>query len=247
MTVTGYYQEYWSVTKRDEAPAWFLDLLGATIPRGGRYLDYGCGDGVYLGRWLSARAEAYVGVDVSQAAVDRARSFGLDARVIDEQGTLPFTDNSFDTAVSVEVLEHLFRPDLAAAEIRRILRPGGTLFATVPNVAYWRRRLDLALLGRWNPLGDERSVNEPWRDPHVRFFSVTALRSMLARSGYEHVHVGGHGGGVLCDLPVPARVRRRRASSAYRRLEAYMPAMLGARLHVVARKPGEPYRVAAAS
>ena len=48
----------------------------------------------------------------------------------------------FTVVVCFEVLEHLFAPHLAVAEMHRVLEPGGVLIATVPNVAYWRRRLD---------------------------------------------------------------------------------------------------------
>jgi hypothetical protein len=45
---------------------------------------------------------------------------------------LPFTDNAFDAVISVAVLEHVRQPFKAAAEIVRVLKPGGTLFCCVP-------------------------------------------------------------------------------------------------------------------
>ena len=78
----------------------------------------------------------------------------------------------------------LARPPLEAA---RVLRSGGVLIASVPNVAFWRRRLDL-VCGRWNPEGDDLSVAEPWRDPHLRFLTTAALRSHAAAS---RVRIGG--------------------------------------------------------
>ena len=208
----------------------------------------GCGDGRTAGTVLDGLAASYTGVDVSTAAVREAESLGLDARVVADPADLPFPDGSFDVVTCLEVLEHLASPLEAAAEIRRVLRPGGRLIATVPNVAYWRRRLDLVAIGRWNPLGDHLSIQEPWRDPHLRFFTLRALRDMVESAGFEIVSAGGHWGGLLVDVPGRNRLRSRLppasvdhvrpASRAYRRLEARFPSLLAFRLHVVAQRPG---------
>jgi hypothetical protein len=66
------------------------------------------------------------------------------------------------------------------------------LIVTVPNLAHWRNRLDLAVLGRWNPRGDHLSAVEPWRDPHVRFFTLPALVKLTEQSGFEVLERGGH-------------------------------------------------------
>ena len=180
----------------------------------------------------------YQGVDVSEHAVARARKRGLNARRISDAAQLPMPDDSFDAVVCIEVLEHLFSPMETMLEIKRVLRPGGVLIATVPNVAYWRRRLDLALLGRWNPIGDVRSVAEPWRDPHIRFFNPGALRRLVASAGMNIVASGGHAGGLLRDLPwLGVHFEHDGdASLMYRWLERAMPSLFGAHIHAIARK-----------
>ncbi len=177
---------------------------------------------------------SYVGVDISHTAVAAAREIGLDARVIEDATALPFAADTFDFVLSIEVFEHLFRPDLAVAEIARVLRPGGTALVTVPNVAYWRHRVDLALFGRWNPFGDDQSVQAPWRDPHIRFFNRASLARMLDQGGFESVDVRGHGGAFLRDLPALRRLGRGHVSRAYLALERWVPALFASRLHAVA-------------
>ena len=130
------------------------------------------------GVWLTRNGRKYTGVDVSEEGVSLAQSIGLDARAIEDAASLPFDSATFDVVLCIEVLEHLFTPHLAAKECARVLRPGGILLATTPNVAYWRRRLDMVLFGRWHPDGDHLSVEQPWRDPHIRFFNPGALRQM---------------------------------------------------------------------
>jgi len=248
VTAKAYYERYWSdegFFPRGRMTAPLAALFRAHVPAGADCLDLGCGDGRASGLWLKQNARSYVGVDISENAVRQARAAGLDARVIMDATRLPFSERSFDVAVCLEVLEHVFEPAAVATELARVLRPGGVVLVTVPNVAYWRRRLDFFFLGRWNPLGDDRSTREPWRDPHVRFFTRKTLAAMLEGTGFREVLVGGHGGTILGDVPVARGLCRARCGWAtpgwisnpiYSRLEAGLPALLGYRLHGVGRK-----------
>lgn len=236
-----YYDAYWEPTGHAPQGYMFEDLeklLRIYVQPGYECLDVGCGDALTIGPWLAAYGGRYRGVDVSASAIDRARAAGFDAQEIDDASRLPFGNESFDAVFCIEVLEHLFNPILAAEEIFRVLRPGGVLIATVPNVAYWRRRLELGLVGRWNPVGDDRSVAEPWRDPHIRFFTVSTLGDMLGRVGFT-VEVGGHGGAFVRDIPWFGMKlwRSRRVSRFYRYVEARSPTLFALRLHVVAIRP----------
>lgn len=241
MTVGPYYDAYWTeegynLHGGSGLHAEVADLYRRLAGPGTRVLDLGCGNARTSGPALLALGASYVGVDVSAPAVETARGTGFDVRVIEDASILPFDAGSFELCVCVEVLEHLFRPDLAAAEAARVLTPGGWGVFTVPNVAFWRRRTDLALLGRWHPFGDDRSIEEPWRDPHIRFFAVDALRRMLERAGFCDIVVRGHGGGVLRELPLLRRAGRGSVSAPYLWLEHKLPALFGARLHAVGRR-----------
>jgi len=239
--IAEYYETYWS----DEGfyPHGGLgpelgDIFNAHITPGARCLDIGCGDGRTSGLWLRDRSCEYVGVDVSANAIRDAQALGLNAQQIDDSSKLPFDDDSFDAVVCIEVLEHLFLPQLTVTEAYRVLRPGGVFIATVPNVAYWRRRVDMALFGRWNPLGDELAVEQPWRDPHIRFFNPGSLRRLVSSTGFAPCLVNGHSGALLRDIPwIGARLKGRASSKVYRAIEARLPSLLGFRLHVVGFKP----------
>lgn len=230
-----YYERYWSAAGFNPSgrttPG--LDALyRRVIPPEARCLDIGCGDGRSAGSWLIDTGHEYVGVDLAANALRRATTDGVRPVVLGEVTTLPFPDGSFDAAVCVEVLEHLIDPATVVEEARRVLVPGGLLMVTVPNTAFWCRRIDLALFGRWNPVGDLLSVEQPWRDPHVRFFTRAALRRLLISGGFHHVEVGGHDGAALAHVPV----LRRWASSPsrlYRAAEARMPSLLGLRLYAI--------------
>lgn len=239
MSINEYYDHYWSEhgfrpLGRISSPLQML--YEQHIAADSVCLDVGCGDAGTSGPWLTDHTARYVGVDVSEPAVSMARAAGFDVRLISDATSLPFADGSFDVVTCIEVFEHLFAPDRAAAEIARVLRADGLLIATVPNIAYWRRRVELAMFGRWNPFGDDLSVKQSWRDPHIRFFTASSLRRMLGASGLSPLIVGGFGGSLLREFPGLRRVVPNRQGVAYARLERFAPSLLATRLYTVATK-----------
>ena len=239
--VRDYYERYWSpggVCPAPNTSPELAGLLGRHVEPGARVLDVGCGDGATAGVWIRAHGCTYVGVDVSEAAVQTARGRGLDAHVVEDAASLPFEDESFDAAVCLDVLEHLFEPQLAAAEITRVLKTGGVLIAATPNAAYWRRRVELAVFGRFNPFGYQDSMREPWRDPHLRFFTVRTLRAILETVGLEAVETVGFHGAFWRDIPRVRALTCGRPSAAYRLAERAAPSLLALAIAVAARKPG---------
>lgn len=204
------YDAYWSVAGESLNPGLstgLRELLAANVRPSDDCLDLGCGDGRTCGPWLTENARSYVGVDISAEAVALARERGLDARKIDDAGGLPFAEDSFDAVICTEVLEHLFQPQAAVAEAYRVVRPGGLILVTVPYAAYIRRRFELALRGVFDPYGDACSVSEPWRDPHIRFFTAEPLARLLGSGGFEGVTVSGHSEKPLASF-VPPRLHR---------------------------------------
>ena len=118
-----------------EAVRRYLDAL----PAGTRVLDAGCGEGVLV--------DEYAGrLDIS--GVDANYS---SARVVSGSIThLPFPEASFERALCLDVLEHLPYEDQprALTELHRVLRPGGELLVSVPNLAHLQSRIHFLLRGR---------------------------------------------------------------------------------------------------
>jgi ubiquinone/menaquinone biosynthesis C-methylase UbiE len=98
-----------------------------------RVLDVGCGTGVFAERMRSALPNAEVwGVDLVSAMLQGGRKrwkahFGRIVPVQGDSERLPFPDGSFDAVTCANSFHHYPRQDLAVAEFRRVLRPGGTL------------------------------------------------------------------------------------------------------------------------
>lgn len=102
------------------------DVIASKGYARGRLLDVGSGNQPYQ-RWLNDVTE-YIGIDINHQT-SRPVVSGL-------AYALPFAANSFDTVFSTQTLEHVEAPDLAVAEMARVLRPGGHLILTVPQT--WR-------------------------------------------------------------------------------------------------------------
>jgi methionine biosynthesis protein MetW len=165
----------------------YPDIAGVIARLGPRkLLDVGCGSG-YLAKLLKERVSRLVvhGVDISTVALERARAHVDEVWQGDlDKADLPLPAEQYDTVTCVEVLEHLYDPDHALREIARVLTPSGHAVVTVPNLAYWRYRLDL-LRGRVpSPAVDRR---------HLHQFNDRLFTETLARAGLRVTTMTGHG------------------------------------------------------
>lgn len=144
------------------------DALARAIGKGNgrsrRLLDLGCGPGNMLD-YLARRGEVY-GSDYSADALGFCRSRDYHRLFRADFQRLPVADASFDIVTCIDVLEHLDDDVRAIAELRRILRPGGTLLVTVP-----------AFMSLW---GDHDDLYG-----HRRRYRAGELRGRLAAAGFE--------------------------------------------------------------
>jgi len=153
-----------------------LLLVEKMLGRTGRLLDVGCFCGTLLSE-AKAKGWEVDGVEPSRWAREKARElFGLDIRHPSLKAA-SFPDNTFDVVTAVDVLEHFRYPQEEVQEIRRILRPGGVLYLSTPDVASLMPRI---LRSRW------------WgfRPEHLFYFSRRSLRSFLVSLGFETVWEG---------------------------------------------------------
>ena len=154
------------------------DIIGA-IPDGcSVVLDVGCAKGT-LGRWLKENGVREVhGVELVAAAGEEAKHW-LDSVTIGsiEQTALPFAPGTFDCIVCADVLEHTVDPWTVVANLKKLLKPGGCIVASIPNVAF-HRNLRKMLKGEWR-YTDEGTLDRT----HLRFFTYTSIVELFERNG----------------------------------------------------------------
>lgn len=145
----------------------------------GDVLDIGCGLGTII-PFLGGQQQ-YVGIEISQEFVaylsprfPQQRFYNCN---VDEE-PLELGDERFDTVLLVAVIEHLAHPEKVLAEIRKVLRPGGSLIITTPTL--WGQRIHHlgARLGLFHP----HAAAE-----HVRAYDCATMRDLVNRVGLDIV------------------------------------------------------------
>jgi 2-polyprenyl-3-methyl-5-hydroxy-6-metoxy-1,4-benzoquinol methylase len=176
-----YYPTY--IAKLDAVREWLGGLPPAT-----RVLDAGCGEGVLVDEFAGRLAIEGLDPNYSSARV-RAGSL-LD---------LPYVEGAFDRALCLDVLEHLEfeQQPVALAELFRVLRPGGELLVSIPNLAHLQSRIHFLLTGRLIRTASE--YKHPGDRPAGEFVHLAE------RAGFTLVRRRG----IFPTVPVLTRLIRR--------------------------------------
>jgi SAM-dependent methyltransferase len=129
------------------------------------------------GDWQWAEFEGETRAEMEQL-------LGAPVHILDKETCrLPFADSAFDLLVSIDVHEHLRKPELLAAEFFRVLKPGGRAVVTTPN---GNERKLVVRMKRWSGM-DNLEYG------HVRTgFDIPDLEALLAAAGLRPVRSGSY-------------------------------------------------------
>jgi ubiquinone/menaquinone biosynthesis C-methylase UbiE len=162
----------------------FLDWL-APHP-GQRWVDVGCGNGAFTELLAQRCAPAEIqGVDPSEAQLSFARSRHTAGIAHFQQGdamALPFGDNSFDAAVMALVIFFVPEPAQGVAEMKRVVKPGGTISAYAWDVLEPGGFPMAAMQEEFRATG-----RTPLLPPRAEVSRISALRSLWADAGLTDV------------------------------------------------------------
>jgi len=145
-------------------------------------LDVGCGSGVHGAELKRIHQHRVTGVDISEESIRKAsgRLFAAHVADITRPEDYPFASGpGFDVILFSDILEHVYDPAAVLTSHLNLLKPGGHVLVSLPNVAIWNVRLEL-LFGRF-PYQDTGTLDRT----HIRFFNQRNFRDLLASCGLK--------------------------------------------------------------
>jgi len=171
-------------------------------------VDMGCGDGEAASIALAANpGHRLVGIDWSADALTQAQARRLTlVRAAVDGISLPLRTGTADVVIMSEIIEHLVDTDSALDEAWRVLKPGGSLLLSTPNLAAWYNRGLLAF--GVQPVFSEVSLRGVFGRPgsvvagHLRMFTSRSLTGLLRARGFGFIELSG---ARYHDVPRPLR------------------------------------------
>ena len=159
--------------RRDPERPWYRPAASLLPELTGRWIDLGCGRGEFLAL-AAARGHRGIGLDRRRECAAEVAADRRTALVADLGRRLPLRDAALDGASLIEVIEHVLAAESLVAELARVVRPGGWLLVSTPNVVHWTYR--------WRTLTGHPPKQEGY---HVRFFTRRTLAQLLASGGFR--------------------------------------------------------------
>ena len=149
----------------------FLTAVQATLDPPADILDFGCGSGD-ITLHLSQAGYRLTGFDLSEAMLAEARRRDAEGRIqwiaqpeTESGAKFPFQNSAFDAAITSSVLEYVPDVDATLAQLARVLRSGGWLYATVPDMRdQIRKRESWLRLAATFPFFSALLGRSPWRE-----------------------------------------------------------------------------------
>ncbi len=160
-------------------------IFAEIIEEGATVLDIGCGDGTLLKYLTEKKNIKGVGIDISNNAIEMARSKGIGAQVCDVSSPDFSVEDDYDYIVLSEVLEHLPNPEEVLDKVRHKFNK--SLIVTIPNIGYYRHRIRL-LFGRF-PI---QWVQHPTE--HLRFWTVKDFIFWAENLGFQIINIRSSNG-----------------------------------------------------
>jgi 2-polyprenyl-3-methyl-5-hydroxy-6-metoxy-1,4-benzoquinol methylase len=189
-----------------EQPGYYRDVTRHFRPET-KLLDVGCGTG-----WLAEHFSDYTGIDGSPEAVAAAQAKQRPVVQGDVDQRLPFDDASFEGVILKDVLEHVADPVAVVRDVRRVLQPGGIVFASSPDAQRW-----------------------VWDDyTHRRPFTRKGYRLLFADQGFTVDTVGYES--VMPGTSIVSRRTRSKRRPAPLRAAAWLP-IVRRNVWLLARRP----------
>ena len=171
----GMSPHYYSNVRND-----LISMINMEKDKPIRVLEVGCGMGATLGKikCLYPNSEVYGIEVVKKVAKLGASNYNIICANI-EDDNIPFEENYFDFIIFGDVIEHLREPEAVLANMRRYLKQGGSILASIPNIMNAENIYQL-LHGYFTY--EESGIRDK---THLRFFTFYEIVNMMKRLGYD--------------------------------------------------------------
>ena len=157
------------------------------IGKGKRVLDVGCLGGKTARLIMEQNNEVW-GVELNSAAAEVARQRGIRVKVADIEEGLPFESSSFDVVNAGEIVERLYDTKSFFEESWRVLKVGGILLFTTPNLNSLENRIRIISGGYLTMVG---AYPEDHFGDHIRLFNRSKIKEICRQTGFQLVDVSG--------------------------------------------------------
>lgn len=195
-------ENYWSLETRLRQWQQIADEVGLTRVRTAHVVEIGSGMGLFT---LSGRLLGFTVIGIDSASDRYNTRMRIAGRLLADHNLdgvfvqapserLPLADHSIDIVTSFQTLEHVSDVAKTVSEIRRVLKPGGVLFAQLPNYRSWHE----AHYGTFFPLG----LGKDWKRrylqllgkpteflEHLQWLTPEILRNHLATAGFTNIRI----------------------------------------------------------
>jgi 2-polyprenyl-3-methyl-5-hydroxy-6-metoxy-1,4-benzoquinol methylase len=133
------------------------------------------------------------GVDIVKINLEKASKKGIKTKLFDiTKGKFPYESNFFDVVLLGDVIEHVFDTDLLLKNCYDVLKPGGFLLLTTPNVASIGRRLMLLFgISPYLEYSPHHLTNDLPSVGHIRYYTRDILNKQLEANKYKSVQIIG--------------------------------------------------------
>ena len=172
-------------------------LLEKNLDKNKKNLEAGCGLGRYL-IYFTRQGYDMDGLDYSQPCIDALKKFDSSLQVkLGDVQELPYPDQSYDTYVSIGVLEHIKNgPQKALKEASRVIKPGGKLFITGP---FFKQNM----FGKLERILKPANFDPKGREFLEYHYTIKEMSKYIEQAGFKikKTYYWGFKGQIWCHLP----------------------------------------------
>lgn len=117
-------------------------IINSWVPENSKVIDFGCGDGSLLKELFENKQVLGYGVEINDLKIEKCIEKGIPVIKLDiDKGLNDFMSSNFDLSIMARSIQCLKNPDLA---LNRMLELSKRCVVTLPNLGYWRCRINLA-------------------------------------------------------------------------------------------------------